>query len=130
MWCIDLLWAASMTLKMTITISFIQFYITKCGRKLKLLSSGQFLLKKERTNLFFYPNNSEILQTWILISSFQVVPGHRIEEQICMFVFWEKLRLNFFFRDLLTYNMGRFAQRVADSLQLIFSLTLKKGQIN
>ena len=42
-------------------------------------------------------NNSEILQTWILISSFQVVPGHRIEEQICMFVFWEKLRLNFFF---------------------------------
>ena len=38
--------------------------------------------------MFFYPDTSEILETWISIASFQVV---RIEKQISPFVFWEKV---------------------------------------
>ena len=44
--------------------------------------------------MFFYPDNSEILETWISISSFKYFRVVRIEKQIRPFVFWEKLRLD------------------------------------
>ena len=47
-------------------------------------------------NLFFYPDDLEILETWNQNSSFKYFRVVRIEKQICPLVFWEKLRLNNF----------------------------------
>ena len=52
--------------------------------------------KNKWTNLFFYPDDSEILETWNWNSSFKYFWGFRIEKQIRLFVFQEKLRLNNF----------------------------------
>ena len=45
-------------------------------------------------NFFFYPGDSEIVETWIVISSFKYFQVIRIEKQIRLFVLWEKLWLN------------------------------------
>ena len=37
-------------------------------------------------NLFFYPDDSEILETWISISSFKYFQVIRIKKQICSFI--------------------------------------------
>ena len=62
------------------------------------------LTKNKQTNLFFYPDDSEILKTWILISSFKYFRVIRIEKQIRPVFFWEKLWLDNSFRDLLTFT--------------------------
>ena len=46
--------------------------------------------------MFFYPVDSKILETWILISSFKYFRVIRIEKQIRPFLFWENLWLNNF----------------------------------
>ena len=53
------------------------------------------LPKNEQTNLFFYPDDLDILETWISISSFKYFRAFRIEKQIRLFM-WEKLRLDNF----------------------------------
>ena len=47
-------------------------------------------------NLFFYPNDTEIPETWNQNSSFKYFQVFRIEQQIRSFVFWEKLWLDNF----------------------------------
>ena len=46
--------------------------------------------------MFLYTDDSEILETWISISSFKYFWVVRIEKQIRSFVFWEKLQLDNF----------------------------------
>ena len=48
--------------------------------------------KNKQMNRFFYPDDSEILKTWISISSFKYFWVLRIEKQICSFFFGEKFR--------------------------------------
>ena len=52
--------------------------------------------KNKRTNLFFYPDNLEILKTWIIIFSYKYFQVIRIEKQIHPFICWEKLWLDNF----------------------------------
>ena len=47
-------------------------------------------------NLFFYPNDLEVLETWISISSSKYFRVIIIEKQIRPFIFWEKLWLDNF----------------------------------
>ena len=43
--------------------------------------------KNKRMNLFFYPDDSELLKTWNRNSSFKYFWAFRIEKQICLFIF-------------------------------------------
>ena len=72
------------------------FQILKVSRSRNKIVEPITSPKNERTNLFFYPDNSEILETWISISSFKYFRVVRIEKQICPFVFWENLQLDNF----------------------------------
>ena len=75
-------------------------------------------------NLFFYPDDSKILENWISISSskyFQVV---RIEKQMCPFFGGEKLRLgNFVLRytDLYFYHLKILEELWSHFVQWRFS---------
>ena len=51
----------------------------------------KLLPKNEPTNLFFNPDDSEILETWNQNSSFKYFGVVWIEKQFCLFIFWEKL---------------------------------------
>ena len=70
--------------------------MVKVRRSRNKIVEPKLLLENERTNLFFYPDDSEILETWNRNSSFKYFQVVRIEKQICLFVFWEKLRLDNF----------------------------------
>ena len=59
-------------------------------------SQAIFSPKNEQTNLFFYPDDSDILETRTSISSFKYFGVVLIEKQIRSFIFWEKLWLDNF----------------------------------
>ena len=59
-------------------------------------------------NLFFYPDDSEILETWILISSFKYFRVIRIEKQISTFVFWK----NFWLKDFVSRSTDLQVRRL------------------
>ena len=65
----------------------------KVSRSLNKIVEPTLLPKNEQTNLFFYPDDLEILETWNQNSSFKYFWVVRIEKQIRPFVFWEKLQL-------------------------------------
>ena len=67
---------------------------------------------RKRTNLFFFPDDLEILETWILISSFKYFRVVRIEKQICLFVFWENQRLD----NLVSRSTDLYLKREEDIL--------------
>ena len=59
----------------------------------------------KRTNLFFYPEGMEILETCISILSFKYFRTVWIEKQIRLLVFWEKFPLvNFVLRSIDLYT--------------------------
>ena len=58
--------------------------IVKVSRSPKKLSNHNF---SQMNNFFFYPDNWEILETWISISSFKYFRTVRIEKQIGLFLF-------------------------------------------
>ena len=65
----------------------------KVSRSWNKLSSQKLLPKNKRTNLFFYPDDSKILETWILISIFkyfQVVCfwGEVTARHFCFEIYW------------------------------------------
>ena len=63
------------------------------------MSSHNFSKKSNKwiyLTLFLYPDDSEILVKWILISSFQYFRVISIEKQISSFIFWEKLQIDNF----------------------------------
>ena len=66
----------------------------KVSRSRKKIVKLWLLPKNELMNLFFYPDDLDILETWISISSFKYFRVIRREKQIRSFVFWEKLRLD------------------------------------
>ena len=51
------------------------------------LSSRNFSPKNQRTNLFFYPDSPEMLETWNQNLEFQVIPDRQDRKQIRPFVF-------------------------------------------
>ena len=57
-------------------------------------------------NLFFYPDDSEILETCISISSFKYFRVIRREKQIHPFVFWKLWLDNFVSRSTDLYATG------------------------
>ena len=63
----------------------------KLSRSRNKIVEPWLLPKKERTNLFFYPDDSEVLETWI-----SSVKYFKVEKQIRQFVFLEKLWLDNF----------------------------------
>ena len=57
----------------------------------------------------FYPEDLEVLETWISISNFKYFWVVRIEKQIRSFVFWEKLQLdNFVMRSTALYICTKY----------------------
>ena len=52
--------------------------------------------KNERTNLFFYPDSPEILETWTSRFKFQVFPDCQDRKTNSSVRFWKKLRLDKF----------------------------------
>ena len=62
------------------------FWLKVSGSQNKIVEP-YVLTKNELMNLFFYPDDSEILETWIMISSFMYIRVIRIEKQIHLFVF-------------------------------------------
>ena len=72
--------------KNPLTLSFHSWH---CGQIRPLCSKQD--TKNERTNLFFYSDSLEILRTWNQNSSFKYFWTVRIENQIRLFLFWEKL---------------------------------------
>ena len=71
-------------------------HILKVSRSRNKIVMPKLLPENKRTNLFFSLDDSEILETWISISSFKYFRVVKIEKQIRSSVFWEKLRLNNF----------------------------------
>ena len=68
------------------------------------LSSHNFSQKTHQWICFFYPDDLEILTTWILISSFKYFWVVRIEKQIHLFIFGRSYGLTILFRELLTFS--------------------------
>ena len=91
--------------------------------------SCNFSQKNKRTNLFFYPDDLEILETWNRNSSFKYFRVIRIEKQIRPFIFWEKLQLdNFVSRSTVLYTNLPFPWNktwgsVAQCMQLVENLS-------
>ena len=63
----------------------------KVSRSLNKTCQVKTSPKNTPTNLFFYPDNLEIPETLILISSFKYFRVVRIENQICLFVFFGEI---------------------------------------
>ena len=61
--------------------------------------------QKQTKNLFLYPDDPEILETWIWISCFKYFQVVRIEKQIHYFIFGRSYSLTIFYRDILTFNI-------------------------
>ena len=87
--------------------------------------------KNKRTNLFFYPDDSKILETWNRNSSFKYFRVVRIEKQIRPFVFLEKLRLdNFVSRYTDLYSLLKWIissllfTKLDDFLSFVFYIAL------
>ena len=77
----------------------------KVSRSRKKIFEPQVLPKNERMNLFFYPDDTEILETWISIESFKYFHVVRIEKQISPFIFGRSYSSTILFRDLLTFSI-------------------------
>ena len=60
-------------------------------------------------NLFFYPDDSKILETWKRNSSFKYFRVIRIEKQIRLFVIGRSYCWQFLFRDQLTFNSSTYS---------------------
>ena len=71
-------------------------------------------------NLFFYPDDSEILATWNWNSSFKYFCVIRIEKQICWLIFWRSYSLTILPRDLLTFknNFRMFTKYLSNQISL------------
>ena len=77
-------------------ILVIRFNICNLESNLYLLTFKFSQKTNEWICFVFYREDSEILETWISISSFKYFWVIRIEKQIHLFVFWEKLQLDNF----------------------------------
>ena len=85
--------------------------LLEVSRSRNKIVEPKLLSKIKRMNLFFYPDDSEILETWNQNSSFKYFRVVRVEKQIRLFVFLEKLGLaNFVSRSTDLYLYG-YAKR-------------------
>ena len=85
--------------KISTEINSWRISVRKQQNSSRILNKGQqisLLPKNEQTNLFFYPDDSKRLETLISISSFKYFLVVRIEKQICLFIFLEKVWLDNF----------------------------------
>ena len=79
------------------------FYFIKVSRSRNKIVELKLLLKNKRTNLFFYPDNSEILETWCQTkfkfqvftsrqdrktNSFVCFLGGVMAQQLCFEIYW------------------------------------------
>ena len=70
--------------------------VSKVSRSWNKNCRKRLLPKNKQTNLFFYPDDLEILKTWISFSTFKYFQVVRIEKQIDLFVYLEKVWPNNF----------------------------------
>ena len=84
---------------------------SKILRSLKLCRSRN---KNEQTNLFFYPDISEILETWNRNSSFKYFRVVRIEKKIVCSFLGEVTVRQFLFRDLLIFSNSQNEPTISD----------------
>ena len=80
--------------------------------------------------MFFYPDDSEIRETCILVSSFKHFCVVRIEKQIRSLFFWRSYGSTILFRDLLTFSGGLLRTRANRRKQVLKLTDLSKLEKN